>query len=295
MATPKYNTRYNTRKLDPTKSPRSMYGAELRFKREQAGLSQEALGAKLFLSAVTIAHLETGLRRMQPDYAEQLDQVLNSDGFFVRNLKAGRATPYREHFADTAELETLALTIREWEPLLVPGLIQTPAYATAVIRGYDPVVGEETVTDRLAARLIRAEIFNNPDRPMYWAVVDEAAIRRTSGGPAVMAEQLRHVAAMVRRKRIIFQVLPFSSGAHAGTEGALKLMTFEEEAPLAYVQAQETGTLLDDPATIKRCALTYDLLAAAALSPEASLSLIETAAEEYERGSQEQPKGGELA
>ncbi|WP_405582801.1 helix-turn-helix domain-containing protein [Streptomyces sp. NBC_01190] len=283
------------KKLDVTASSRELYGSELRFKREQAGLSLEELGARLFVAKTHVSNLEVGRRRIQPDMAVQLDEILGTDGFFVRNLEAGRATPFREHFADVAELETLALAIREWEPLLVPGLLQTPAYTRAVIRGYDPLVSDGVVRNRLAARLARAEIFNNPDRPLYWAVVDEAAIRRAAGGPFIMAEQLRHLATMIRTNRIILQVLPFGVGAHAGMEGALKLMTFQDDTPMAYLQGLETGSLVDDPATVKRCSLTYDLLGAAALSPEASLTLIEAVAEEYEHGPQVQPDGADLA
>ncbi|WUH93019.1 helix-turn-helix transcriptional regulator [Streptomyces sp. NBC_00433] len=286
-------TSASAKKLDPAQSPRAMYGAELRFQRERAGLSQSGLGELLYVGNSLIAKMETGERRVQPDMAEQLDRVLDAGGFFVRNLAAGRATPYREHFADVAELESVALTIKQWEPLLMPGLLQTPGYALAVIRGYDPVAPAEVVKKRQDARLARAHIFQNAERPLFWAIVDEAAVRRPTGGLATMAGQLRYVAAMAREGRIIFQVLPYSAGSHPGMEGALKLMTFEDDSPMAYVQAQETGTLLDDPATITRCTLTYDLLAAAALSPEASLDFIETAAEEYEHGSQR--SGGDVA
>jgi hypothetical protein len=72
-------------------------------------------------------------------------------------------------------------------------------------------------------------------------------------------------------------------------------MTFADDAPMAYTQAQETGSLIDDPATVKRCGLTYDLLGAAAMSPEASLSFIEAVAEEFEHGPQAQPDGGGVA
>jgi transcriptional regulator with XRE-family HTH domain len=284
-----------SKKLDPSHSPRALYGAELRFRREQAGLSQAELGARLFLSGSYVAYIERGDKRVPADCAEKLDEILETDGFFVRNLAAGRATPYREHFADVAELETVALTIRQWEPLLVPGLLQTEGYALAVMRAYDPVLIAEAIRERLAARLARAAIFNNPGRPLYWCVLDEATIRRPVGGPAVMAEQLRKVAGMIRQNRIIVQVLPFGVGAHAAMEGAMKLMTFEDDTPVAYLQAQETGSLLDDPATVKRCSLTYDLLGAAALPPEASLTLIEAVAEEYEHGHQGQPGGGHLA
>jgi transcriptional regulator with XRE-family HTH domain len=285
----------NTRQFDPAQSPRAMYSAELRFKREQAGLSQSQLAARMFLTGPAYANLETGFRRMQLDYAELLDQILEADGYFVRNLAAGRSTPHREDFADVAELETVALTIKEWEPLLVPGLLQTEAYALAVIRAYDPVLIAELVRQRLAARLERARLFENAQSPMYWAVVNEAAIRCPVGGPAIMAQQLRHLAAMVRRNRIIFQVVPFSVGAHPAMSGGLRLMTFEDDTPMAYTSGVATGTLIDNPADVRRYSLTYDLLGAAALPSEASLTLIEAVAEEYEHGPQGRPQGGGLA
>jgi transcriptional regulator with XRE-family HTH domain len=270
-----------------------MYGAELRFQRERAGLSQAGLGELLFVGNSLIAKMESGERRIQPDMAEQLDRVLDAGGFFVRNLAAGRATPYPEHFAGVVELEADATDIREWEPLLVPGLLQTEAYALAVIRAYDPVLANELVQERLEARLVRARIFDSANSPLYWGIVDQAAIRCPVGGPAAMAEQLRHVAAMARRNRIIFQVVPFSAGAHPGMNGPLKLMAFENDTPMAYLSGISSGALIDDPAAVRRHELAYDLLAAAALSPEASLDLIEAAAEEYEHASQHD--GGDVA
>ncbi|WP_327290617.1 helix-turn-helix domain-containing protein [Streptomyces sp. NBC_01198] len=285
----------SAKKLDPAQSPRAMYGAELRYQRERAGLSQAALGEKLFVGHSLIAKMESGERRVQPDMAEQLDRVLDAGGFFVRNMAAARATPYPEHFADVVELEADTTGIRQWEPLLVPGLLQTEAYAMAVIRAYDPVLAHELVQERLAARLVRARIFDSATRPLYWAIVDEAAIRCPVGGQAVMAAQLRHVAAMIHRNRIIFQVLPFSAGAHPGMDGPLKLMAFEDDAPMAYLPGAETGMLVDDPATVKRLSLAYDLLGAAALPPEASLTFIEAVAEEYEHGPEVQAGGGHMA
>lgn len=136
---------------------------------------------------------------------------------------------------------------------------------------------DKLVEDRLA----RAKLLGDPTTPMFWAILDEAVIRRPIGGPEVMAEALRHVAALIRRHRIIVQVLPFRVGAHAALEGALKLMYFDDAPPLAYTEGLNTGRLDDDPATVKRHELTYDLLGASALSPGDSLALIESVAEDY--------------
>lgn len=102
-----------------------------------------------------------------------------------------------------------------------------------------------------------------------------------------MAEALHHVAVLARRHRIIVQVLPFTAGAHMALEGSLKLMAFDDAPPLAYIQGLGTGRLEDDPAMVAHHDLTYDLLGASALSPQESLALIESVAEDYAH--EEQP------
>lgn len=101
-----------------------------------------------------------------------------------------------------------------------------------------------------------------------------------------MAEALRHVADLAHKHRIILQVVPFSSGAHASMEGSLKLMEFEDAPSLSFVEAPDMGKLLDDPATVARHTLMFNLLQAAALSPRNSLALVESVAQDYGHGAQ---------
>ncbi|MFG2921863.1 helix-turn-helix domain-containing protein [Streptomyces sp. NPDC048305] len=274
------------KKLDPSSSPRALLGAELRHRREAAGLSQEDLGAPLFVSGSFIGQLEAGTRRMQADQAQRLDEALGSEGFFVRNCAAVKQSKYPDHFAEAAEAERQATTIKEYAPLLIPGLLQTEAYARAVFRAYQPTATEDVIDELVAARLERAQLLADPTTPLLWVVLDEAALRRHTGGLRVMAEALRHIAALAKRHRVIVQVLPFSSGAHMALEGPLKLMSFSDAPPLAYLQGLGTGQLQDDPATVRQYELTYDLVVANALSPEASLALIASVAEDYDHEDQ---------
>ncbi|WP_406421256.1 helix-turn-helix transcriptional regulator [Streptomyces sp. NBC_00873] len=269
------------KKLDPSSSPRALLGAELRHRRDKAGLSQEELGLPLFVSGSFIGQLESGTRRMQVDQAQKFDEILHADGFFVRNCVALKKSKYPDHFAEAAEAEAVAKTIKEYAPQLIPGLLQTEAYARAVFRGGLPTATESLVDDRVTVRLERAQLLSDPTTPLVWAVLDEAVLRREVGGPAAMAEALRHILKLAREHRIIAQVLPFGAGAHMAMEGPLKLMSFEDAPPLVYLQGLGTGKLQDDPATVRHYELTYDLVVASALSPEASLALIESAAEDY--------------
>ncbi|MFF8263310.1 Scr1 family TA system antitoxin-like transcriptional regulator [Streptomyces virginiae] len=269
--------------LDPSSSPRALLGAELRVAREAAGLSQAELGEPLFVSGSFIGQLEAGTRRMHIEFARQIDDILSTNGFFVRNCGAAAKSKYPDHFAAAAEAEALAKAIREYAPQLIPGLLQTEAYAREVFRAYQPTAPETAIDELVENRLARAALLSDPTTPLLWCVLDEAVLRRVGDNTAVLAEALRHVATLIRSHRVIVQVLPFSAGAHAGLDGSLKLMAFEDAPPLVYVDGIGMGQLFDDPATVARHTLTYDLLTASALSPRRSLALIESVAEEYER------------
>ncbi|MFF1694825.1 helix-turn-helix domain-containing protein [Streptomyces sp. NPDC058257] len=273
--------------LDPSSNPRALLGCELRHARERAGLSQDALGAPLFVSGSFIGQLEAGTRRMHLEYAHHFDEVLDTGGFFTRNCKAVAKSKYPDHFAEAAEAEAVATAVKEYTATLIPGLLQTGAYAEAVFRAYHPTGLDEKINALVVARLERAHLLDDPTTPLLWAILDEAALRRKVGGVGVAAEALRHVAALARKHRAIVQVLPFGAGAHASMTGSLKLMEFEDAPPLSFVEGPDMGKLIDDPATVTRHTLTFSLLQAAALSPQKSLVLIESVAQDYEHGEQQ--------
>ncbi|MDX3584412.1 helix-turn-helix transcriptional regulator [Streptomyces europaeiscabiei] len=267
--------------LDPSSSPRALLGAELRHARERAGLSQEDLGQRLFVSGSFVGQLESAVRRLQPEIARLIDVALETGDFFLRNCQAAAKSKYPEHFAQAAEAEAVATRIREYAPMLIPGLLQTRAYAQAVCIAHQPTAPDEAIDKLVSARLERAKLLDDPTKPLLRVVLDEAALRRVTGSPTVMVEALRHVAALVHRRRVIAQVLPFRAGAHTLMGGAIKLMGFDDAPPLVYFEGPGTGRLEDDPATVTRYELAYDLLGATALSPHESLALIESVAEDY--------------
>lgn len=270
--------------LDPSTSPRALLGAELRHAREKAGLSQEELGARLFVSGSFIGQLEAGTRRMQREYAGLLDDVLGTEDFFRRNCAASAKSKYPEHFAEAAEAEGSATAIKEYASMLIPGLLQTPSYARAVCRAYQPTATDEVIDELVTARMERARMLADPTEPMLWAVIDESALRRATGGREVMAGALRHIAALMRENRVIVQVLPFDAGAHPAMQGCVKLMDFAGAPPLVYLEGVGTGRVDDDPATVGRYRFYYELLMISALSPTKSLSMIEELAQNYAHG-----------
>ncbi|MGP3968468.1 helix-turn-helix domain-containing protein [Streptomyces sp. 6N223] len=263
--------------------PKEFFGQELEERRKRAGLTQAQLAERVICSPSLIAHMEAGRRKPNPADAKRLDKALDSGQFFVKLRRTLLKLPYVRHFNDAAELEQEAIAICEFELSLVPGLLQTAAYARAVFWSFEPNPVPEEVDEKVVNRIKRSEILRDPRSPLVWAIIDESVLRRPVGGPAVMAEQLCHIAALARSRRVLVQVMPFSAGEHALQEGMLKLMRFADQPPVAYVEGIHTGTLLDDPALVQSCQQAYDRARAVALSPEASLALIENAAEEFER------------
>ncbi|MFD0075332.1 Scr1 family TA system antitoxin-like transcriptional regulator [Streptomyces sp. NPDC127166] len=260
------------------------FGELLKERREGAGLSQGELGRRVFVSGAYIGLFEQGIRKPQLDVAKRIDEVLQTGGIFERTWrKLINKSPYASYFQAAAELEDMATKICEFESTAIPGLLQTPAYARAVVRASNPLATDDYIEETVRGRLDRSVILRDATRPMYWVILHETALHIPVGGPAVMAEQLGHLVTQARNRVALIQVLPFAAGAYPQMGKPLKLMEFEDAPPTAYTEAVYSGNLLDDPAVVKRTQATYDLLRAAALSPEASLSMIESAAEDFRR------------
>ncbi|AZQ34623.1 XRE family transcriptional regulator [Streptomyces cyaneochromogenes] len=260
------------------------FGSELKRRRENAGMTQVELGSRVFVSGGYIGQFEQAIRKPQLDVAQRIDEALQTDGIFERMWKRLiREQPYTEYFAHVAELERLATKICEYAPMVIPGLLQTPEYARAVFLAGNPLAADEYIEELLRGRMDRTQLLKDATRPVYWAILHEAALRVPVGEAGVMAGQLDKVAAMMRERTVLVQVLPFAAGAHPEMGKMMKLMEFEDAPPTIYTEGVLSGSLLDDPAVVKRIQASYDLLRATALSREASLALIESAAEDYRR------------
>ncbi|MFC5722566.1 Scr1 family TA system antitoxin-like transcriptional regulator [Streptomyces gamaensis] len=257
------------------------FGSELKRRRERVGLTQQQLGAKVFCSGSYIGQIENGIRKPQPELAQLLDEALETDGSFDRMCEElVNNSPYERYFADGPYLESRALTIRQYAPLYIPGLLQTADYARAVYLASVPYLTDAEIEARISQRLDRQPILDHPTEPLFWTVLDQSVIQRTAGNPSVMHRQLTHIVALTERRRIRVQVLPLD-GSLPPLGGLTKLMTFADAPPVVYCEGARTGGLVDDPAEVHRFELIYGLLQAAALPQEASLDLIRSVAERY--------------
>ncbi|MGW2084131.1 helix-turn-helix domain-containing protein [Streptomyces sp. NPDC001880] len=278
-----------TRKeIDGSAGVPQFYGKELRFKREEAGLTLEKLVDGSFYGITYLSEIEHGHRRMPVDLAQHVDRVLKTDGFFGRrceDVRKARRKGHAEYFERVLETEKKAETINEWSPAVFPGLLQTEPYARALFRVERTPDLPEEIDAKINARLARAQLFERNHRtPQYWVVLPESLLWMPILPPQEMAEQLDHVAALAKRSRIITQILPWNTGAHTLMLNNAMLLDFPDAPPLFYTEGQHHGNTIDDPTIVKQYRRSYDLLRAAALSPEESLTVIEKATEDYRNG-----------
>lgn len=142
-------------------------------------------------------------------FCGKLDAVYNTGSSFTQlwiSLASREGAP--DWFAGIIALERVATELREYQTVLIPGLLQTEDYARVVMREGRPIAGKDEI-DRLAeARVKRHEVVEGPDRPLLWFVVDEVVLRRRFGTPEIMRDQLHHIAKLVDEDRIKFQVIP---------------------------------------------------------------------------------------
>ncbi|WP_028797676.1 helix-turn-helix domain-containing protein [Streptomyces purpureus] len=274
--------------IDGSASVPEFYGKELRWKREAAGLTLQDLVAGSFYGISYLSEIERGTRRMPEALAQHVDRVLKTDGFFERcceDVRTAKQGAHAAYFAPIADSEPKATAIEEWCNVLIPGLLQTEAYARALIHATHPLEPPEGVDKKIRARLKRAQLFEASKRPEYWAILHESLLHQALLPPEDMAAQLESIAALARRRRIAPQVLLRNVPTLPFTALPLMLMEFDDQPPLMYTEGPYHGQIVDDPGLVKLYRKAYDRLRAAALPPEASLSMIEQAAEDYRNGS----------
>ncbi|MFJ7297449.1 helix-turn-helix domain-containing protein [Streptomyces collinus] len=266
----------NINALDPGASPLDYYGFELRRHREAAGLTLKQLGGILNYTGSLVGQIETARKIPTPEFSERADAALGTDGMFSRLVELVLRSRLPAWFQQVAELQARAGEIYSFEPQMIHGLLQTKAYARAVLG----LVDQADLDDRVAVRLARQRIFEKKDPPVFWAILSEAALYQKIGDSQAMWGQLAHLLSFEGTPRINVQVLPFSAGAHAGLTGSFDLYRFASDPAIVYTEGYGSAHPTANPDTVKDCSLRYDHLQAAALSLRDSAELIRCVMEE---------------
>ncbi|MEV0987050.1 helix-turn-helix transcriptional regulator [Streptomyces sp. NPDC049949] len=266
----------NIRDLDPSASPLDYCGSELRRLREEAKLKQGELGRIVFCTASLIGQIETARKVPTREFSERVDAALGTGGVFSRLVGLVLRSQLPTWFQPYAEMEAKAAYISTYQAQMVYGLLQTEAYARAVLATGLP----DNLDESVAARLERQRILRRERPPMIWVVLDEAALYRPIGGLQVMRNQLTHLLGLRKSRWVQVQVLPFEAGEHASLIGSFNALRFDDDPDLVYTEDLISGHMTANPDTVKEAALRYAHVQAAALSVEDSAALIARVMEE---------------
>jgi transcriptional regulator with XRE-family HTH domain len=246
------------------------------------GLSQEQLGQRLGYSGAQVGKVEMGERAPVREFAQACDKTFPEvNGLFVRMFKLARRWDggYPTWFVEWLDSERRATSLCWWEPLLIPGLLQTADYARAILAA-DPETTEDQLEELVAARMERQAIFDRPDPPAFWALVDESVLHRMIGSHKIMYNQLLALADASCRKNITVQIVPGEIGAHAGLLGGFAIATSDNAGGTVYMESPDQGLTIKVPSVVRRLSLVFDTLRADALPRGASRDLIGKVAEQ---------------
>ena len=257
----------------------SLFARELQAARSRAGLSLEQFASEINYSRSLAGHVETCRRVPSLDFARRCDEVFATTGTFERLQQVVRTASFPAWFRPFVEYEARASALRGFEHVLVPGLLQTPGYARAVL-AMRPNSTQEQIDELVTARLERQVILERDQPPLLWVVVDEAVLHRDIDGSKVMHDQLLHLAAIAERPGITIQVIPRTAGGHIGLLGAFVIAEFADAPSIAYLETVAGGQITEEASAVAGVALTFDTLRSEALPRRASLDLIMKVAEE---------------
>jgi transcriptional regulator with XRE-family HTH domain len=279
-----------TERRSPTIRRRRL-GAELRRRREFAGVTIESVADRLECSASKISRIETGHTSATPRDVRDMLGIYGVSGDECEELvqisrearQKGWWHPYSAVLTGAyVGLEAAAESIRAYEQQVVPGLLQTEDYARAMIRAARPDITANEVERRVSVRIGRQALLTQDDPIDLWVVLDEAVVSRPVGGHAVMRAQLQRLADAADLPNVTIQILPFEAGAHAGMDGTFAILDFPEpgDPDVVYAENATGGLFLEKGDELRKYIFIFDHIRAAALRPEESVALVMKLAEE---------------
>ncbi|WKX70060.1 helix-turn-helix transcriptional regulator [Streptomyces sp. XD-27] len=270
---------------------RRKLGAELRILRDRSGLTTEEVGAHLNCHNSKISRIELAKRTCtRKDFAGlmelyEVDEAKRAELSELLTRAMQRIPLWWQAYADVisatyAEFlayESEAVRCWEYQPLLIPGLLQTQGYARAITGPGFAALGPDQVDSLVEVRMRRQERLRDEETLTLDALVTEAALRLQVGGPKTIRAQLRHLVEVASLPNVTFRVIPFEAGENGASTGAFTLFSDgkENEGDVAFMESAEATTFRDDALALRRLNRLFRNLSAAALSEHDTLKLVE--------------------
>ncbi|MEU3318549.1 helix-turn-helix transcriptional regulator [Streptomyces sp. NPDC007027] len=259
---PMYGTFGNGGARRPEPEPQyslKMFGEVVKTFRKRARLTQEQFAPLVGYSPETVASIEQGRRLPPPDFAERADSILDAFGVILAAAKhLTRRKGLASWFRQWAELELSALSLYTYECRLIPGLLQTPAYARTLFADQLPPLADEQIEAQLAARLERQQLLRERPNTSFSFILEEHLFLRDLGGADVTRELLDHILDLSELRNVDVQIMPLVRHHHSGLGGPVQLLETPDHQWFGYLEGQAHGQFVSDPKAISviqmRCA-----------------------------------------
>ncbi|MFD7019599.1 helix-turn-helix domain-containing protein [Streptomyces sp. NPDC059928] len=269
----------NRKELEPDSSPQAAFGARLRSLREVRGWKQEELGAQIGYSSTHVSAVETGRKMPTLRFARSADIALGLVGVldtFERDWREIRHGALLEGFPEYVGHEGRAAEIRLYEVGVIPGLLQTPEYATvlagsAVKRG---AITQDQADERVSLVAERQAALVRASPPLVFVVLDESCIRRPIGEPSTMTAQLDRLLAFAELPNTVLQIAPFDLGERRPFDLPVTVLTLADRSLMSYAESSQRGHLERESTAVLPLLAAYHQLQAEACSQAASVATI---------------------
>ncbi|MEU5431628.1 helix-turn-helix transcriptional regulator [Streptomyces olivoreticuli] len=254
-------------------------GNQVKLWRTEANVSREELAQEAGYGPETIKSMEQGRRRPTKHLLEVADEMCGAKGKLAAAHPYLEPEPFASRSREYMTIEGEAIALHWYETLLVPGLLQTEAYARELMENQCPFMDEETVEARVAARLQRGELLKKTT-VLFSFVIHEAALRSLVGGTTGMKEQLGHLLVVGAARNVSIQALPMRLGAHPGLGGQFIVLETVDHKHYGYEEGQEAGMLHAEPERTSSLWKRHAMIRMHALNEVDSAELIKKVAEE---------------
>ncbi|MEV7345159.1 helix-turn-helix transcriptional regulator [Streptomyces sp. NPDC093544] len=255
-------------------------GDQIKLWREGAGVSRQELAKEANYNYEYVKSMECGRRRPTLRLLQVADQMCGARGKLTAAYEHLKPEPFPERTQQYVQVEAEAITVQWYEPLLIPGLLQTEEYARELIGTNCPPLDEETVEERVAARLKRQEKLTSKPPTLFSYVIYEAALRAVVGGSDGMHRQLDHLLEVGKQRNVSIQVLPFALAPSAALSGPIVLVETADHESYAFADGQATGALYSSGDKLSMLTQRHGMIRTQALSVEESARFIRKVAEE---------------
>ncbi|MDX2935919.1 helix-turn-helix domain-containing protein [Streptomyces ipomoeae] len=252
------------------------FGAMVQALREHAGLSREELADLIGYSKHMVASVEQGRRMPDMALVEGVDRALGGTGALIAaGQHLGRQPGLAAWFRRWAKLEAAAIVLYTYECRMIPGLLQTEAYARALFNDRLPLLSDEEIEEQWTARAMRQRLLHDRPNTAFSFILEEHMFLRRTGGAEVTRELLDHVLEIAEQRNVEIQVMPLARESHAGLAGPIRLLETPENRWFAYCEGQRGGMLVAEAKEISVLQSRYARMRSQALTIPDSVSLLQ--------------------